>query len=102
MRRSRKTGSLVIVGTGIALGQMTVEARECIKAARNIVARANGRPLEPFRYRERGVVVALGVGRGAGVLSRVTIWGSPARLLKRVVEKEYSRSAERGEPSRLL
>lgn len=75
---------------------------EARTAARNIVARTRGTPLEPFRYRERGVVVALGVGRGAGTLSRVTIWGSPARLLKRVVEKEYSRAAQRGEPSRLL
>jgi len=75
---------------------------EARTAARNIVARAAGADLEPFRYRERGVIVALGVGRGAGVLSRVTIWGSPARLLKRVVEKEYLRSAERGEPSNLL
>jgi NADH:ubiquinone reductase (H+-translocating) len=75
---------------------------EARTAARNIVARVNGTDLEPFRYRERGVVVALGIGRGAGVVSRVTIWGSPARLLKRVVESEYSRSAERGESSRLL
>lgn len=70
--------------------------------ARSIVARAAGGPAEPFRYRERGVIVALGVGRAAGRLSRVTVWGSPARLLKRLVEREYSRSTERGEPSRFL
>jgi|ERR1035437_248535 uncharacterized protein YabN with tetrapyrrole methylase and pyrophosphatase domain len=38
MRRATKNGSLVIVGTGISLGQMTVETREHIKTARNIVA----------------------------------------------------------------
>jgi uncharacterized protein YabN with tetrapyrrole methylase and pyrophosphatase domain len=38
MARSASTGSLVIVGTGIAIGQMTVEAREYIKSARHIVA----------------------------------------------------------------
>ncbi|HVM48785.1 MAG TPA: SAM-dependent methyltransferase [Candidatus Acidoferrum sp.] len=36
--RPARTGSLTIVGTGIAIGQMTVEAREYIKSARHIVA----------------------------------------------------------------
>lgn len=90
------TTGMLVPGTAQAA---LAEART---AARNIVARATGTAVQPFRYRERGVVVALGVGKGAGVLSRVTIWGSPARLLKRVVEKEYSRSAERGAPSSLL
>jgi NADH:ubiquinone reductase (H+-translocating) len=75
---------------------------EARTAARNLVARSNGDALEAFRYREKGMIVALGVGRGAGTLSRVTVWGSPARLLKHVVEREYIRSTERGEPSRLL
>jgi uncharacterized protein YabN with tetrapyrrole methylase and pyrophosphatase domain len=38
MPRATRTGSLVIVGTGIAIGQMTVEAREYIKTARHLVA----------------------------------------------------------------
>lgn len=89
--------------TGVlAPGTAQAALAEARAAARNIVARTNGVEPAPFRYRERGVIVALGVGRGAGTLSRVTIWGSPARLLKHVVEREYSRSAERGEPSRLL
>ena len=71
-------------------------------AARNILASRTGADPEPFRYRERGVIVALGIGRGAGTLGRVTIWGSPARLLKQIVEREYSRSATRGEPTGLL
>lgn len=93
--RDPATGMLV---PGTAQAALS-EART---AARNIVARARGEALEPFRYRERGVIVALGVGRGAGMLGRVTVWGSPARLLKSVVERAYSRSAERGEPARLL
>jgi len=93
--RDPATGMLV---PGTAQAAMA-EART---AARNILARARGEPLEMFRYKEKGVIVALGVGRGAGAVSRVTIWGSPARLLKQVVEREYSRSAERGEPSRVL
>lgn len=93
--RDPATGMLVPGTAQAALA----EART---AARNVVARSSGEPLEPFRYREKGVIVALGVGRGAGALSRVTVWGRPARLLKHVVEREYSHSAKRGEPSRLL
>jgi NADH dehydrogenase len=65
-------------------------------AAANLVARWTGRPMRPFRYRERGVIVALGVGRAAGRLSRVTIWGSPAKLLKTLVEREYASATEHG------
>jgi NADH dehydrogenase len=89
------TGMLVPATAQAALA----EART---AARNLVAQFDGQPLEPFRYRERGVVVALGLGKGAGTVGRATIWGSPAALLKRIVEREYSRSTERGNESRLL
>jgi NADH:ubiquinone reductase (H+-translocating) len=65
-------------------------------AAENLVARWQGRSMRPFHYRERGVVVALGVGKAAAKLSRVTIWGSPARLLKTLVEKEYANATEHG------
>ncbi len=66
-------------------------------AAVNVVARAHGDPMSRFTYRERGVVVALGLGQAAGSLRRVTIWGSPAALLKHAVEWEYSRAVEKGE-----
>jgi NADH dehydrogenase len=65
-------------------------------AAENLVARWEGRALRTYRYRERGAIVALGVGKAAGRLSRVTIWGSPARLLKSLVEAEYERATELG------
>ncbi len=71
-------------------------------AAGNLVARRQGVPLVPFTYRERGVVVALGLGQAAGSVSRVTIWGSPAALLKHAVEREYSRAVERGETPSLI
>ncbi len=71
-------------------------------AARNMVARWNGKPLSPFEYHERGVVVALGVGQAAGTVQRVPIWGSPAALLKRIVQRDYAHSVERGEPPSLL
>ncbi|MCI4343346.1 MAG: FAD-dependent oxidoreductase [Thermoplasmata archaeon] len=93
--RDPSTGLLVPATAQAALA----EART---AGRNIVARFEGRVLEPFRFRERGVVVALGLGTAAGTLGRATIWGSPAALLKRLVEREYSRAAEKGQESRLL
>ncbi|MGI0071691.1 MAG: NAD(P)/FAD-dependent oxidoreductase [Thermoplasmata archaeon] len=71
-------------------------------AARNLVARGRGRPLLPFRYRERGVVVALGTGQAAGSVRRVPIWGSPAALLKRIVQRDYAGSVERGETPKLI
>jgi NADH:ubiquinone reductase (H+-translocating) len=70
-------------------------------AARNILARRESRPLEPFRFRERGVVIALGPGSGAGSVRHVTIWGSPAALLKRLVQRDYATSVEHGEPPHL-
>ena len=93
--RDPATGMLVPGTAQAALA----EART---AARNLVARATGGSLETFQYREKGVIVALGVGQGAGTVSRVSVWGSPARLLKQVVERQYHRAAERGETSRLV
>jgi NADH:quinone reductase (non-electrogenic) len=93
--RDPATGMLVPGTAQAALA----EART---AARNLVARASGGALEPFRYREKGVIVALGVGHGAGAVGGISVWGSPARLLKQVVEREYHRAAERGEPPRTV
>lgn len=93
--RDPTTGMLVPATAQAALA----EART---AASNLVARGRGEPLAPFSYRERGVVVAVGLGKGAGSLRHVTLWGSPAALLKRLVQREYARSVTRGEGSRLL
>ena len=90
-----RTGGLVPSTAQAALA----EART---AARNLAARSNGKPLVPFRYRERGVVVALGPGRAAGTVRSVPIWGSPAALLKRIVQRDYAHAVERGEPPILI
>ena len=90
------TTGLLVPGTAQAA---LAEART---AAANLVARWNGSPPEPFRYRERGVIVALGLGAAAGSLHQLTIWGSPAALLKRLVAREYARSVGRGEPPAIL
>jgi NADH:ubiquinone reductase (H+-translocating) len=93
--RDPATGLLVPATAQAALA----EARA---AAANIVARLDGQALRAFEYRERGVVVSLGLGRAAGEIRRLTVWGSPAALLKTVVQREYARSLSRGRRPRLL
>lgn len=63
-------------------------------AAANLLARARARPLVPFRYREKGVIIAVGVGRGAARAAGITLWGSPAALLKAAVDRGYAYAAE--------
>jgi NADH:ubiquinone reductase (H+-translocating) len=91
-------------GTG-ALVPATAQAAlaEAGTAARNLVARWKDRPLLTFRYEERRVVVALGLGQAAGAVRRVPIWGSPAALLKQIIQRNYAHSIEQGEtPSTLI
>ena len=90
-----RTGALVPSTAQAALAEARV-------AARNLVARWNGAPLAPFVYQERGVVVALGLGQAAGALRKVPIWGSPAAVLKRIVQRDYAHAVERGEPPTLI
>jgi NADH:ubiquinone reductase (H+-translocating) len=71
-------------------------------AARNMIARWKGTPLAPFEFQERGVVVALGLGQAAGTVRKVPIWGSPAALLKRIVQRDYAHAVERGEAPTLI
>ncbi|HEY6238487.1 MAG TPA: hypothetical protein VIZ68_04805, partial [Thermoplasmata archaeon] len=59
-------------------------------AGANLVARVLGRPLVVFRYRQRGVIVSVGVGKASGRAAGLTIWGNPAAILKTFVEKGYS------------
>jgi len=89
--------------TGIA-APATAQAAlaEAPIAAANLVARALGRPMRPFVYRERGVVVAVGLGRGAGRAAGITIWGRPAAALKKAVEKGYAFATESGTTPRGL
>ncbi len=90
------TTGAVVPGTAQAA---LAEARV---AARNLVAAWNDRPLVPFSYRERGVLVALGLGEGAGTVRHLTVWGSPASILKRLVQRDYARSVEHGSPPSLI
>ncbi|HEV2316365.1 MAG TPA: FAD-dependent oxidoreductase [Thermoplasmata archaeon] len=65
-------------------------------AGENLVARRLGRPLREFRYREKGVIVALGIRAGAGSVRGLTIWGRPAALVKSASEELHR--AEVGRP----
>ena len=69
---------------------------EASMAGANLVARRTGRPLKPFVYRERGTIISVGVGKAAGQVRRVTIWGSPAALLKKITQREYALVAGHG------
>jgi len=89
--RDPGTGAIVPATAQAALAEARI-------AARNLVARWNDRPLVTFRYEERGVVVALGLGQAAGAIQKFPIWGSPAALLKRIVQRDYAHSIEQGEP----
>ena len=84
-----KTGMLVPATAQAALAEAPV-------AGKNAVARIQGRPLRPFRYREKGVIVSVGVGRGAGRVAKVTVWGSPAALIAALQQKEYTLRVRHG------
>ncbi|MFZ1024341.1 MAG: FAD-dependent oxidoreductase [Thermoplasmata archaeon] len=71
-------------------------------AGRNIVHEWKGESKEPFRYKEKGAIVAVGLRRGAGKVGPISIWGSPAALVKHLVQREYARATERGTETQLL
>jgi NADH dehydrogenase len=65
-------------------------------AGTNVVAQWLGRPLKRFEYRERSVLVSVGLGQAAGNVRSLTIWGRPAALLKSLVQREYAVAREVG------
>ncbi len=87
------TTGLLVPGTAqAALAEAPV-------AGANLVAHLNGAPYRSFRYRERGLVVAVGRRSGAGQVAGLSVWGRPAALLKAAIDTEYAASAERGRRS---
>jgi NADH dehydrogenase len=85
--RDPRTGALVPQTAQAAIA----EARA---AARNLAHLRKGLPLLPFEFRERGMIVSVGRAKAAGRVARVTIWGSPAALLKTLVEADYRAASE--------
>jgi NADH:ubiquinone reductase (H+-translocating) len=51
--------------------------------ARNIFGVLNGRSLQPFVYRTRGMMGSLGHGQGFGQLLKVRVYGFPAWFIRR-------------------
>ena len=91
------SAELVDPRTGVIVPAMAQAAlAEAPVAAANLVARREGRPLKSFVYRERGSIVALGPGRGAGEVRRIPLWGRPAGVLKAAVERGVSTGQRSG------
>jgi NADH dehydrogenase len=57
--------------------------REAKRLAQNILARIDGRPMEPFRYETIGMLASLGHNTGVGVVRGVRVHGFPAWLMWR-------------------
>ena len=69
--------------------------REAEVAGDNVVRLYRGKPLRAFHYRERGVLVSLGVGRAGGAVQMLTIWGRPVAVLKSLRQRQYAWNAGR-------
>lgn len=74
------------------LAQIAVEEGETV--AHNLRAAVDGRPLEPFRFRDKGFVVSVGARRGVAAVSGLTIGGRLAHMLKDAIEWEYRQSVQ--------
>jgi NADH:quinone reductase (non-electrogenic) len=84
-----KTGLLVPGTAQAALAEAPI-------AGYNAAAFLTGQPYRAFQYKERGVVVEVGRGRGSGRVARISVWGRPAALLKAAIDAEYAASISRG------
>ena len=85
----RSTGVSVPATAQVALAEAPI-------AAANVMARERGRVLRPFVYRERASIIAVGEGRGSGTVRGISIWGTPAGVLKDLVDREYALSVAGG------
>jgi NADH:ubiquinone reductase (H+-translocating) len=84
-------------GTGVLVpGTAQAALAGAAVAGYNVAARYLGKRLKRFSYREKGVIISLGIGKGAGRAGPVSLWGRPAYVLKSLVEAEYSLAVERG------
>ena len=70
-------------GGGIAppTAQFAIREAQCV--ARNVLAAIRWQPTQPFRYRPRGSMAAIGHRRGVAEVFGVSLWGFAAWLLWR-------------------
>ena len=62
--------------------------------ATNLFAEIMGKPLEPFEYDSKGLVVSVGPRSGVADVAGRTIGGRLAHLLKDAIEWEYRQSVK--------
>jgi NADH dehydrogenase len=87
--------SVVDPRTGHALpplAQIALEEAETV--AGNLDAELDGRPLEPFRFHDKGFVVSVGPRRGVAEVAGITLSGRLAHVLKDAIEWEYRQSVK--------
>lgn len=91
-------GDLAVVfdpETGRALPPLAqIALAEGETVARNLQAEIERRPLESFRFRDKGFVVSVGGARGVADIAGRTIGGRLAHVLKDAIEWEYRQSVK--------
>lgn len=74
------------------LAQIALEEGETV--AHNLFAEVEGRPLEPFALKDRGLVVSVGEKSGVADVAGRTLGGRLAHVLKDAIEWEYRQSVK--------
>lgn len=87
--------SVVDAETGHALPVLAqVAVQEGASVANNLRATIEGRPLQPFTFRDKGFVVSVGGRSGVADVAGLTIGGRLAHALKDAIEWEYRQSVK--------
>jgi NADH dehydrogenase len=87
--------SVVDADTGHALPVLAqVAVEEGTSVANNLRATVEGRPLEPFRFLDKGFVVSVGGRSGVAEVAGVAFGGRLAHALKDAIEWEYRQTVK--------
>lgn len=87
--------SVVDADTGRALPALAqVAVEEGSSVANNLRASVEGRPLEPFKFMDKGFVVSIGGRSGVAEVAGVKFGGRLAHALKDAIEWEYRQSVK--------
>jgi len=74
------------------LAQIALEEGETV--AHNLLAEVEGRPLEPFAFRDKGIVVSIGGSSGVASVVGHPFGGRLVHVLKDAIEWEYRQSVK--------
>jgi NADH dehydrogenase len=87
--------SVVDAETGRALPVLAqIALQEGASVASNLRATIEGRPLTPFKFRDKGFVISVGDRSGVAEVAGVTFGGRLAHALKDAIEWEYRESVK--------